>query len=182
MNRKQGGVPQIIGHLMHPSFLNILSYPKLLMFDCELALILANKFFLFAQRMAYPLFKDLSVYRLTKNAYYQGLEKFVGDSVFRSGTPEEAARRDRDRQDPSSNVWFREHLETSYGGCWNYNEIIGYIQPHFLGSQVRGMYHAVNKQRIVRTRTKQFLFRTLKLAPEVEINFPYETSRCFNGS
>ena len=67
----------------------------------------------------------------------------------------------------------RSHLEKSYGGAWNYNEIIGYIRLHILGTQIRGEYFAVNKKRILRTRNRQLEFKTWKLAPEVEIQDPF---------
>lgn len=72
-------------------------------------------------------------------------------------------------------------MAKTYGGCWEFNEIIGYIRLHFLGSQVRGEYFSVNKKRIVRTRTKQFEFMTWKLAPEVEIEPPYGTAEILNA-
>jgi hypothetical protein len=40
---------------------------------------------------------------------------------------------------------------------------------HFLGSQIRGEYFAVNKKRLVRSRTKTLIWRTHKLAPEINI-------------
>ena len=46
-----------------------------------------------------------------------------------------------------------------------------------MGTQVRGEYFAVNKKRLVRTRTKTLEFRTWKLAPEVEIQLPVSRHR-----
>lgn len=56
----------------------------------------------------------------------------------------------------------------SYGGAWRFNEIIGYIRLHFLGTQVRGEYYSVRRKRIRKTRRKQFEYLTCKLAPERE--------------
>ncbi len=69
----------------------------------------------------------------------------------------------------------RNHLTEKYGGCWQFNEIIGYIKLDFLGSQIRGEYFAVDRKRIVRTRTKTFEYKTWKLAPEIDIEQPYGT-------
>ncbi len=74
-----------------------------------------------------------------------------------------------EQKNPSSLAGIRGHFEKAYGGGWRYNEIIGYIGLHFLGSQVRAEYYGVNRRRIVRTRTRQLEYRTWKLAPEVEI-------------
>jgi len=103
-------------------------------------------------------FLDVPVYRLPLEDYDRQqksyIEKTLHDPVLRD------------------NLAFRDHLWTSYGGCWFFNEIIGYIRPHFLGSQVRGEYFAVRRKRIVRTRHKQVECVTHKLAPEVDIENP----------
>jgi hypothetical protein len=64
---------------------------------------------------------------------------------------------------------FQEHLVLLYGGAWEYNEIIGYIQLHFLGSQIRGEYWQIKEKKIRGTRRKIFEYRTWKLAPEINI-------------
>lgn len=64
------------------------------------------------------------------------------------------------------------HLKQHYYerfGPWEFNEIVGYVRLHFLGSQVRGEYYAVRRKRLVRTRTKTMVYQTHKLAPEREI-------------
>jgi hypothetical protein len=81
--------------------------------------------------------------------------------------------RQKDAADQNHYIAARDILQRSYGGCWLYNEIIGYIRLHFLGSQVRGEYFGVNKKRIVRTRTKTFEYLSWKLAPEINIPHPY---------
>ena len=125
--------------------------------------------------MAVRHFYDLPVYRLSADAYYAAREKYIEASLFRPGTADEAALRQREALNPRVNDGYRAHLENSYGGCWEFNEIMGYIRLHFLGSQVRGEYFAVSKQRIVRTRTKTLEHRTWKLAPEIDIDAPYGT-------
>jgi hypothetical protein len=125
--------------------------------------------------MACHYFYDLPVYRLSSDAYCAVRAKHIDKVVFRLGTPDEAALQHRERLNPRVNDGFRDHLQHTYGGCWVFNEIIGYIRLHFLGAQVRGEYFAVAKKRIVRTRTKTFEYRTWKLAPEVAIEEPYGT-------
>jgi len=123
--------------------------------------------------MAARYFYDLPVYRLPSDRYYAEREAFIDSTVFLVGTPSETALRERERQNPRVNDGFRDHLERSFGGCWEFNEIIGYIRLHFLGTQIRGEYFAVSRSRIVRTRTKTFEYQTWKLAPEVDIEAPY---------
>lgn len=120
-------------------------------------------------------FFDLPVYRLTADAYYSARSHYIDKVLFRPGSPDEPCLREQDRNNPRDKDWFRDYLGKTYGGCWEFNEIIGYIRLHFLGSQVRGEYFSVNKKRIVRTRTKRLEFMTWKLAPEVEIEPPYGT-------
>lgn len=120
-------------------------------------------------------FFDLPVYRLTADAYYAARSEYI-DVLFRPGSPDEQHLRELDRNNPRDKDWFRDYLGKSYGGCWEFNEIIGYIRLHFLGTQIRGEYFSVNKKHIVRTRTKRFEFMTWKLAPEVEIEPPLGTA------
>jgi len=114
-------------------------------------------------------FLDLPIYRLGDGRYYQERDAHVDRTLFPPGSPYSEQRRADEKKKPSSLAGIRDHFEKSYGGCWRYNEIVGYIRLHFLGSQVRGEYYGVNRRRIVRTRTKQLEYRTWKLAPEVDI-------------
>lgn len=118
-------------------------------------------------------FFDLPVYRLPRDTYYQEREKFVDDAIYQTGQAIESKLREMEKKDPSCHSSARHRLQLSYGGCWEFNEIIGYIRLHFLGSQVRGEYFSVAKQRVVKTRTKTIEWRTWKLAPEVEVEQPY---------
>lgn len=126
-------------------------------------------------------FFDLPVYRLTAGTYYAARSDYIDKVLFRPGSPDEQYLRGKDRNNPRDKDWFRDYLGKTYGGCWEFNEIIGYIRLHFLGSQVRGEYFSVNKKRIVRTRTKRFEFMTWKLAPEVEIEPPYGTAEILDA-
>jgi hypothetical protein len=102
-------------------------------------------------------FFDVPVYRLPLAEYDRQQKAFI-DKASAHIAPNQAA--------------LRQHLWERYGGCWLFNEIVGYIRLHFLGSQIRGEYFAVNRRRIVRTRKKQFEYLTHKLAPEVSIKQP----------
>jgi hypothetical protein len=125
--------------------------------------------------MSHLNFYDLPVYRLSRDAYYAARDTHIEKVLFRTGTSDEQAMREREKLNPRINDAFRNHLECSFGGCWEYNEIIGYIRLHFLGSQVRGEYFAVLKKRVTKTRTKTFEYKTWKLAPEVDVEHPYGT-------
>lgn len=118
-------------------------------------------------------FFDLPVYRLPREKYYHGRDKFVDDAVYQTGSKMESKLREMEIKDSGYFTAARDHLQRSFGGCWEFNEIIGYIRLHFLGSQIRGEYFAVAKQRLVKTRTKTFEWRTWKLAPEIDIEPPY---------
>lgn len=126
--------------------------------------------------MARAYFFDLPVYRLAEDRYYKERDEHIDTIVFQIGTPHEDHLRDLERQNPHASDMIRDHLQRTYGGCWRFNEIIGYIRLHFLGSQVRGEYFAVKRDRLRRTRTRLLEFRTWKLAPEVQINPPYSTA------
>ena len=122
-----------------------------------------------SQRDPVRFFYDVPVYRLTEEKYDRDRRKHVEDALF----PEGLSFRDelirRDKADPKLNLHLRDHLAYSYGGAWQFNEIIGYIRLHFFGTQVRGEYYAVRRKRIVRSRRKTIEFQTWKLAPEREI-------------
>ncbi len=123
--------------------------------------------------MSTQYFFDVRVYRLPSERYYRERDEYVDSVLFPIDSPYTQSLREREAADPNCNVAIRDHLQRSYGGCWTFNEVIGQIRLHFLGSQVRGEYFAVRKKRIVRTRTKVLEFQGQKLAPEVEIPHPY---------
>lgn len=117
-------------------------------------------------------FFDVPVYRLAREKYYNERDAYVEESLFPTNSLFVEAARVRDKTDPRQNDMIRSNSQRSYGGCWEFNEIIGYIRLHFLGSQVRGEYYTVRRKRIVRTRTKTFEYQTWKLAPEIGIPNP----------
>ncbi len=108
-------------------------------------------------------FLIIPVYRVSEEKYYSDLgndfEKTISqawDDDFRKGNPDLVQG-------------YKTSHQSSYGGSWEFNEIIGYIKLHFLGAQVRGEYWETIPKRKVRTRRKQFEYKTHKLAAEVEI-------------
>ena len=113
-------------------------------------------------------FFDVPVYRLEREKYYQEREKYIKTRI----APIECTCAELGADFNTREIRIRDHLEKTYGGCWEFNEIIGYIRLHFLGSQVRGEYYAVTTKRMVRSRRKKFEYKTHKLAPEVEIPHP----------
>ena len=74
------------------------------------------------------------------------------------------------RKEPTQKNAAEDRLRQSYGGAWEYNEIIGYIRLYFFGTQVRGEYWGVNSKRVVRTRKKTLEYKTWKLAPEIDLH------------
>jgi len=117
-------------------------------------------------------FFDIPVYRLPSEKYYREREAYVEQTLFPNDFPDSDQLRAQDKADPSKNAFMRDYLEKKFGGCWRFNEIIGYIRLHFLGSQIRGEYYGVAKKRIVRTRTRTLEYLTWKLAPEVGVPHP----------
>ncbi len=122
--------------------------------------------------MGYKYFYDLPVYRLTEQQYYHEREKYIEEAIFPRNTPNLEQLRQLEKDKPSIINALRLRHEISYGGAWKFNEIIGYIRLHFLGTQVRGAYFDPNKKRIVRTRCRTLDLQTLKLAPEIDIEHP----------
>ncbi|MGA2365608.1 MAG: hypothetical protein ABSG12_08955 [Steroidobacteraceae bacterium] len=154
--------------------LSVLGAPLLtIRYPCQSA-ILASIPSLGENKVASRYFFDLPVYRLSAEQYYAERDAYIKRIIFRTDTAEEPDLQQREKATPRINDAFRNHLTEKYGG-WEFNEIIGYIRLHFLGSQIRGEYFAVDRKRIVRTRTKTFEYKTLKLAPEIDIAQPCGT-------
>lgn len=109
----------------------------------------------------------LPVYRLNRENYNSQRAMYVEKIIFGGAGGE--FKRQFAKDDPNWLNTFSEHLIKSYGGSWEYNEIIGFIELHFLGRQVRGKYIENSKKKQVRTRKKQFVYITHKLAPEIDI-------------
>jgi hypothetical protein len=113
-------------------------------------------------------FYDLPVYRLAEVAYNAASDKSVADFVentFRN-TDRSSERVQKAIKQLTTNM--KQHDYDKFGP-WRFNEIIGYVRLHFLGSQVRGEYFAVSKKKVVLTRKKTLIYQTHKLAPELTI-------------
>jgi hypothetical protein len=93
---------------------------------------------------------------------------------------EDAVKRQFYERNKDSAILFRDYLENKFGGAWNFNEIIGFIRLHFLGSQMRGEYWQVKAKRICKTRNKIFQYRTHKLAAEMWIPVKATNSQIFS--
>jgi len=124
--------------------------------------------------MSEKYFFDIPVYRITKDKYYKERDVYIEKKMY-TGPPShiEIAKKFHENN-PEHKQIFDQHLRKTYGGAWDYNEIIGWVQLHFLGSQVRGEYWRVKAKRLVRTRKKVFENLTWKLAPEIDI--PHEAN------
>jgi len=119
--------------------------------------------------MAIVYFLDLPVYRLSRERYQAECVEYA-EKIIYTGTP--AQREVLNRyyaENPEQESSFRDCVQQLYGGAWEYNEVIGQIQLHFLGSQVRGEYWQMKGKRIQRTRRKTFEWQTWKLVPEMHI-------------
>lgn len=124
--------------------------------------------------MSETYFLDIPVYRVPQDRYYCEMESFIETRMYSGSAEHDEQIRQFHARNPEQKTAFADHLRDQYGGAWNYNEIIGYIQLHFLGSQIRGEYWQVKGRRIQRSRKKIFERRTFKLAPELDI--PYQAS------
>jgi hypothetical protein len=114
-------------------------------------------------------FYDVPVYRLSADEYAKQREQFIIDQMRqyladkRMLHPGVLPEDDALAVHHSSAVSFHDHLWRKYGGMWDHNEVIGYLRLHFLGSEIRAGYACVDKQRIVRSRTKQFEYQAWRL-------------------
>jgi hypothetical protein len=108
-------------------------------------------------------FMVIPVYRLSEDKYYSQMnddfEKLISrswDMNFRQNNPDMVEN------------WRRSH-RSSYGGDWEFNEVVGHIKLFFMGSQIRGEYWSTESQRKVRTRKKKFEIKAHKLVAEGKI-------------
>src|SRR5690554_2346937 len=108
-------------------------------------------------------FLAVPVYRIEESKYYSDMENDFKKSISKTWND------DFCQKNPDLVKSNKNHHHSSYGGGWEFNEIVGYIKLHFLGTQVRGEYWETIPRRKIRTRRKQFEYKTHKLAAEVEI-------------
>ncbi|MBE0468276.1 MAG: hypothetical protein IBX55_02040 [Methyloprofundus sp.] len=110
----------------------------------------------------------LPVYRLTSETYYSQRDSAADKTIF--GGSDSEFKIEYAKQNPEWYSAFKMHLNETFGGAWNYNEVIGHIELHFMGNQVRGSYWQDNKKRFVKTRKKQFVYKTPKLCAEMSFS------------
>ena len=108
-------------------------------------------------------FLVIPVYRVKEDTYYSDMENDFEKSISK------AWDEDFRKNNPDLVQDYKNAHQSNYGAGWEFNEIIGHIKLHFLGTQVRGEYWGTIPKRKVRTRRKQFEYKTHKLAAEVEI-------------
>jgi hypothetical protein len=112
---------------------------------------------------------DLPVYRVTEDAYYEERAAFVDKRMTDNPLPTTPAKPSAASVLSPQDASMLSHLNSTFGGGWRYNEIVGYLRLHFLGSQIRAEYWRVETKRIVRTRRKQIEFRDWKFVTETEV-------------
>lgn len=100
-------------------------------------------------------FAEVVVYRLPEASYYQ-LRDAAWNECAESHcyiTTAEGVRRPI-----SARGWtlMQNGFEKAFGGCWQYNEAIGFLRFYFLGTEIRSEYTGVRRKRIVKTRRKLF--------------------------
>lgn len=108
-------------------------------------------------------FMVIPVYRMPEDKYFSQMNEDFEKLI--SGVWDESFR----KNNPSLVESWRINHRSSYGGDWEFNEIIGHIKLFFMGSQVRGEYWSTKPRRKVKTRKKQFEFKAHKLVAESEI-------------
>jgi hypothetical protein len=115
-------------------------------------------------------FLILPVYRVSSENYYIQREEFVERNLYGSNNAElNLLARQVHKEQPQVKLQSEAILRNSYGSAWDFNEIIGYIKLHFVGTEIRGEYWAVKSKRIVKSSRKEFEYKTHKLAPEISI-------------
>lgn len=113
-------------------------------------------------------FADIPVYRLSAEQYDAEFERHLDRQYKDPAWVGSDVRAFHDRN-PQIGQSYRNRAWEHFGGAWRYNEIIGFIRLHFLGSQVRGEWWRIKGERIVRSRRKLFEYRHWKLVYESDI-------------
>jgi hypothetical protein len=109
-------------------------------------------------------FHDLPIYRVTQEAYRKRQEKVVSAFFERSYAGLSIAAKDRrEVLERMNQDYYDRH------GPWRFNEIVGYVHLYFDGNQVLGAYFETRQKKKVLSRRKVFVWRTHKLAPELDV-------------
>ncbi len=90
---------------------------------------------------------ELPIYRVSEEQYYKSFSEHY-----------------EKRKIPHNNLLYEEslnqNLRKDFGGDWKYNEIVGYLRFYKYvdySIYINCFYYKVNKKRITKTRTKQFI-------------------------
>jgi hypothetical protein len=110
-------------------------------------------------------FFDIPVYRVSREQYEADFDQFMAELDERTGGLDSKL----DREDRVLAARRRDIFRRSFGGTWQFNEIVGYVRLHFLGGQVRGELWMPERKRLVKTRTRQLAWRTFKVVPEMDL-------------
>jgi methionine synthase II (cobalamin-independent) len=115
-------------------------------------------------------FLTLPVYRISQAKYYKQREEYVKNNLYSSNNEElNKLTKKVHKEQPNVKLQSQSILRKSYGGEWDFNEIIGYINLHFKGNKIKNEYWAVKAKRIVRTSKKTFEHKCHKLDIELHI-------------
>ena len=119
------------------------------------------------------MFFDLPVYRLTRAEHEVECQAYIR-KVFPRGTLHGDLLHQQETSDPADYARKIDQTLNSFGNPWQFNEIVGYVRLHFVGTQVRGEYFGPKGTRVVRSRSRWrgIEFKSWKLAPEAEIDRP----------
>jgi len=90
---------------------------------------------------------ELPIYRVSEEEYYKSLN-------------EHYEKRKIHHSNPQYERSLNQNLHKDFGGDWKYNEIIGYLRfykyvDYF--TSVNCFYYKIDKKRITKSRTKQFI-------------------------
>ena len=69
----------------------------------------------------------LSVYRLCRDVYYEQREAYISQRMSTGSEEHVEIKRNFYAKNPDKKIQFEEHLVNKFGGCWEFNEIIGFL-------------------------------------------------------
>jgi len=104
---------------------------------------------------------ELHVYRLKESDYYKQMEAHIKKS--KTKMQEQIDSVDPKLEIPSDDAYLRK----SYGGSWQYNEIIGFLKFYKYGaSQIRCEYWETDSLHKRKTRKKKFIQKSSNFCRE----------------
>ena len=112
------------------------------------------------------IFFDVPIYRLAKGKYESDQRAFIQREMSADG---DCNVQEMYRRNPAQKKDMENHFWEVYGGCWRFNEIIGFVRLHFFFTQIRGEYWRVTAKRIIKTRKKVFAYFAHKVTDEIEV-------------